>query len=242
MTWSGRTGTIADMRSRLPALVLISCLLVAQPADAVSLDSNTTACLVKSVGNAATSKILKAKKLSAAQQRAISKCKSGAASTTNTTVARASSTRCSGDSVFKRLPVELSKISYVAPVGVLAPVGGSPLPKRHTGMMLTENGVPLYAPGNLTITQIRKVTYKVSPTRPGYIDYALFYSVCDEVSGHFGHITNLNETLQPQRRRTNAPPTAPSTRRSNLAPPTRRSALPKESELRRMEPSTCPRQ
>lgn len=186
------------MRSRLPALVLISCLLVAQPADAVSLDSNTTACLVKSVGNAATSKILKAKKLSAAQQRAISKCKSGAASTTNTTVARASSTRCSGDSVFKRLPVELSKISYVAPVGVLAPVGGSPLPKRHTGMMLTENGVPLYAPGNLTITQIRKVTYKVSPTRPGYIDYALFYSVCDEVSGHFGHITNLNETLQPQ--------------------------------------------
>jgi hypothetical protein len=88
----GVIGTIADMRSRLPALVLISCLLVAQPADAVSLDSNTTACLVKSVGKAATTKIQKAKKLSAAQQRAISKCQSGAASTTNTTVATTSRT------------------------------------------------------------------------------------------------------------------------------------------------------
>lgn len=94
---------------------------------------------------------------------------------------------------FKRLPVEVSKISYVAPIGVLAPVGGSPLPKQHTGFMLNEFGVPIFAPGDLTITQIRKVTYNVSPTRPGYIDYAIFFSVCDEVRGHFGHITNLNQ-------------------------------------------------
>jgi hypothetical protein len=63
--------------------------------------------------------------------------------------------------------------------------------------MLNELGVPLVAPGDLTITEIRKVTYILSPTRPGYIDYALFFSVCDEVSGHFGHVTNLNSDLQP---------------------------------------------
>ena len=106
--------------------------------------------------------------------------------------------KCSIENIFKRLPVEVSKISYVAPIGVLAPVGGSPLPKQHTGFMLNEFGVPIFAPGDLTITQIRKVTYNVSPTRPGYIDYAIFFSVCDEVRGHFGHITNLNPILQPR--------------------------------------------
>jgi len=104
--------------------------------------------------------------------------------------------KCSNENIFKRLPVELSKISYVAPIGVLAPVGGSPLPKQHTGFMLNEYGVPIFAPGDLTIIQIRKVSYNVSPTRPGYIDYAIFFSVCDEVRGHFGHITNLNPMLQ----------------------------------------------
>lgn len=106
--------------------------------------------------------------------------------------------KCSNENIFKRLPVELSKISYVAPIGVLAPVGGSPLPKQHTGFMLNEYGVPIFAPGDLTIIQIRKVSYNVSPTRPGYIDYAIFFSVCDEVRGHFGHITNLNPILQPR--------------------------------------------
>ena len=105
--------------------------------------------------------------------------------------------KCSNENIFKRSPVEVSKISYVAPIGVLAPVGGSPLPKQHTGFMLNEYGVPIFAPGDLTIIQIRKVTYNLSPTRPGYIDYAIFFSVCDEVRGHFGHITNLNPILQP---------------------------------------------
>ncbi|MFM9151577.1 MAG: hypothetical protein ACKOPU_04815, partial [Candidatus Planktophila sp.] len=110
----------------------------------------------------------------------------------------ASATKCSEGSLFKRLPVDLSKISYVSPIGVFAPVGGSPLPKQHTGFMLNELGVPIFAPGDLTITNIRKVTYIVSPTRPGYVDYAIFFSVCDEVSGHFGHVTDLNLNLQPE--------------------------------------------
>lgn len=109
-----------------------------------------------------------------------------------------SPTKCTEDSLFKRLPVEFSKISSVSPIGVFAPVGGSPLPKQHTGFMLNELGVPIFAPGNLTITQIRKVTYNVSPTRQGYVDYAIFFSVCDEVKGHFGHVTDLTLNLQPQ--------------------------------------------
>jgi len=159
-------------------------------ATAVSLDSSTQTCLTKAIGKAATKKILKAKKLTASQQKSVNACKTSGGGST--------STKCSANSIFKRLPVEISKVAFVGPIGVLAPVGGSPLPKQHTGFMLTELGVPLVAPGDLTITQIRKVTYKMSPMRPGYIDYALFFSVCDEVRGHFGHVTNLNETLQPQ--------------------------------------------
>jgi len=168
-------------------------------ATAVSLDSSTRTCLTKAIGKAATQKILKAKRLTASQQNSVDKCRtSGKGSTSTTTPQKSQSTKCSANSIFKRLPVEISKVGYVGPIGVLAPVGGSPLPKQHTGFMLTELGVPLVAPGDLTITQIRKVTYKMSPMRPGYIDYALFFSVCDEVRGHFGHVTNLNETLQPQ--------------------------------------------
>lgn len=168
-------------------------------ATAVSLDGATRSCLTKTIGKSATQQVLKAKKLSASQQKAVDACRnSGKGSKSTTTPQKSQSAKCSADSIFKRLPVDISKVSYVGPIGVLAPVGGSPLPKQHTGFMLTELGVPLVAPGDLTITQIRKVTYKVSPMRPGYIDYALFFSVCDEVRGHFGHVTNLNETLQPQ--------------------------------------------
>lgn len=117
---------------------------------------------------------------------------------TPVTTPSASTTKCSEGSLFKRLPVDFSKISSVSPIGVFAPVGGSPLPKQHTGFMLNELGVPLIAPGDLTITEIRKVTYSVSPTRPGYVDYAIFFSVCDEVKGHFGHVTDLNLNLQPE--------------------------------------------
>lgn len=108
-----------------------------------------------------------------------------------------SANKCSGDSLFKRLPVDFSKISVVAPIGTLAPIGGSPLPKHHAGLMLNEPEVPLIAPGDLTITEIREVRYLVSPRRAGFVDYAIFFSVCDEVTGHFGHVSNLNADLKP---------------------------------------------
>jgi len=93
--------------------------------------------------------------------------------------------------------MDVNKISFVAPIGVLAPNCGTPLPKQHTGFVLNELGVPLLALGDLTITQIRKVTFSSSPTRPGYVDYAIFFSVRTEVTGHFGHVTELNPNLQP---------------------------------------------
>ncbi|MFM8508445.1 MAG: hypothetical protein ACKOBR_12295, partial [Actinomycetota bacterium] len=83
-------------------------------ATAVSLDSSTQTCLTKAIGKAATQKILKAKKLTASQQNSVDKCRtSGKGSTSTTTPQKSQSTKCSADSIFKRLPVEISKVAFV---------------------------------------------------------------------------------------------------------------------------------
>lgn len=50
------------------------------PATAVSLDASSRACLEKTVGKAATAKILKAKKLTASQQKSVNSCKKSGSS------------------------------------------------------------------------------------------------------------------------------------------------------------------
>ena len=104
---------------------------------------------------------------------------------------------CGRQHLFQILPVELSHIRYAAPIGILAPVGGSPLPKYHAGLMLNTLSSPVVAPVDLTVTQIRRVKYVTSPSRPGYEDYAIFFQVCDEVKGHFGHVTQVDASLVP---------------------------------------------
>jgi hypothetical protein len=94
--------------------------------------------------------------------------------------------------------VPATTIEFAAPIGVMAPVGGSPLPKGHTGFMLNATAVPVTAPGNITITNIRETTYLASPTRPGYSDYSLEFAVCREVQGHFGHLASLSSELSAQ--------------------------------------------
>lgn len=102
---------------------------------------------------------------------------------------------CTNEHLFGLAPVPLSSVSYVAPIGIMAPVGGSPLPKGHTGFMLNTADVTVMAPGDLYVSSIRSTTYLSSPTRPGYTDYAVFFDVCREVSGHYGHMSWLSGTL-----------------------------------------------
>ncbi|MBL7717132.1 MAG: hypothetical protein JNL01_16835 [Bdellovibrionales bacterium] len=105
---------------------------------------------------------------------------------------------CTDSDLFSVQPVPTSAISYLAPIGTLAPVGGSPLPKAHTGFMLNSSNVPVTAPGNLIIKSVREVTYVTSPTRPGYTDYAVYFDVCREVGGHLGHLSSLDPAISSQ--------------------------------------------
>jgi len=105
---------------------------------------------------------------------------------------------CTATHRFSTAAVPASSIVFVAPIGTMAPVGGSPLPKAHTGFMLNSADVAVTSPGDLIITSIRETTYLVSPSRAGYVDYSFDFAVCDEVSGHFGHLKTLATAIQSQ--------------------------------------------
>ncbi|MCO5113423.1 MAG: hypothetical protein M9899_04530 [Bdellovibrionaceae bacterium] len=105
---------------------------------------------------------------------------------------------CSSEHLFAHHAVPIPDIAFLAPIGTMSPHGGSPLPKRHTGYMLNKEDVPVIAPGDFIITEIRETTYVTSPTRPGHKDYSVSFAVCAEVSGHFGHISALETHILDQ--------------------------------------------
>lgn len=105
---------------------------------------------------------------------------------------------CTDTDKFGTVSVPLSSIAHVPPIGVMSPIGGSPLPKGHTGYMLNAADVAVVVPGNMVITGVRETTYLTSPTRPGYVDYAVYYKVCNEVGGHFGHLATVASSIMSQ--------------------------------------------
>lgn len=104
-----------------------------------------------------------------------------------------SSIPCGPQPYFTVLPVPAATIDWVDVIGRLA-APSQTLPKGHTGAMLNTQNVPVVAPGDLQIDRIRRVRYLASEMRQGEEDYALFYSVCRDVSGHFGHMRTLDSS------------------------------------------------
>ncbi|MFC1523086.1 hypothetical protein ACFL6Y_11815, partial [Elusimicrobiota bacterium] len=81
----------------------------------------------------------------------------------------------------------------ITPLGAMNP-GGHTFPTLHTYMMLTDNEqeAAVYAPGDITITNIREDYY----LQDGTTDYFINFSVCDEVAGYFVHATTLSNELK----------------------------------------------
>jgi hypothetical protein len=101
---------------------------------------------------------------------------------------------CGPPPYFTALPVAVGDINLVTVVGGLGAPGHT-LPTAHAGFALARAGVPVQSPGDLAVTDIRRVTYVASPTRQGERDYALFFQVCEELTGWFGHLTSLASTI-----------------------------------------------
>lgn len=97
---------------------------------------------------------------------------------------------CGAGPHFSVLPVATSELESVAIFGgVDAP--GHTLPTDHGGMFFTHTGVTLHAPGDMAVTQLRRVRYTGPDVPPGKEDYAIFFQVCKELTGWFGHVATL---------------------------------------------------
>jgi hypothetical protein len=95
------------------------------------------------------------------------------------------------------LPVpEVDIVSVAIFGGMDAP--GHVLPTPHGGLFSDRANVPLRSPGDLAVTRLRRVR-STGPTVPlGAEDYAIFFQVCNDVSGWFGHVVTLSPTFSPE--------------------------------------------
>lgn len=101
---------------------------------------------------------------------------------------------CGPTPYFTFLPVPTEDIDFVAALGSLGAPGHT-LPTAHSGFLLNRVDVPVTTPGALQVSRVRRVTYVSSPTRQGELDFAVFFSVCEDVEGWFGHLTTLTSMI-----------------------------------------------
>lgn len=105
----------------------------------------------------------------------------------------------SSTALFTAAPIDPANIMGWVPLGALNPPGHT-FPTDHQYIYLTNFSsggapVPLYAPGNATVTQARLVHYNASSGANPPDDYALDFMPCREVSAGFGHVRTISASL-----------------------------------------------
>jgi hypothetical protein len=105
----------------------------------------------------------------------------------------------SSTALFTVTPIATANIMGWVPLGALNPPGHT-FPTDHQYIYLTNfvtggGTVPLYAPGNATVTQARIVHYNYSSGPGTSDDYALDFMPCREVSASFGHVRTIAPSL-----------------------------------------------
>ncbi len=104
---------------------------------------------------------------------------------------------CGPAPYFTVLPVPAARIVAVPVVGgVDAP--GHTLPTDHGAFFLDGPDIPVKAPGDITITALRRNRYSGGGEPPGTEDYAIYFQVCRELTGWFGHVAALAPGLAAQ--------------------------------------------
>ncbi len=97
---------------------------------------------------------------------------------------------------FTTLPVDLTQVYEIVPLGNLAPPGHT-LPTEHTYMHFNAGGssmelFALYAPADVYITSISRGTgFTQDP-----LDYTIYFALCRDVIGYYNHVKELSPALQ----------------------------------------------
>ena len=104
---------------------------------------------------------------------------------------------CGPGPYFSVLPLPEADLASVPVFGGMdAP--GHVLPTPHGGLFSNRAGVPLRAPGDISVTRLRRVRASGPSVPPGDEDYAIFFQVCNEISGWFGHVVSLSARFSPE--------------------------------------------
>jgi len=105
---------------------------------------------------------------------------------------------CSSGPLFSVSPIPVDKLTYIVPLG-----GPNPIPGDHLYFVINRavpntpgpvQTVNLYAPGDLTATKIGRQV-KTTNGIVDFTDYFMFFAVCREVNGGFGHVSSLTGPL-----------------------------------------------
>ncbi len=101
---------------------------------------------------------------------------------------------------FKTAPMRNADFTNILPLGNFNPPDHT-IPTDHVYFMLEqdENGNTeaknVYAPGTITVTSVSSTTYYQDTTVLAR-DYSFTFGVCDQLTGRFGHLSSLTETLK----------------------------------------------
>jgi hypothetical protein len=99
---------------------------------------------------------------------------------------------------FTHYPVNMSRLTNIVPLGNLNPPGHT-YPTDHmyffTNATKWPDGFEIYAPGQMIITQIKKVEYDPPQVADVTTDYTIDFEVCSKISGRFGHVNNISTFL-----------------------------------------------
>ncbi len=108
----------------------------------------------------------------------------------------ASEQTCSEGPWFSSLPVPLSAIESVKPLGEIHPPGDI-LPNGQTGFTLKAAEVSVVAPGPIRVHTVERTTWLVSPFRQGKSDYSIQFTIagCEPIMGVYGHLVTLAPEL-----------------------------------------------
>ena len=102
---------------------------------------------------------------------------------------------CNGNEYFSVSPLKPEDIATILPLGNFNPPGHT-FPTRHLYLHIRESGadtpakVPLFAPGDITLTQIRSSEHNNSS------DYSLYFSHCSQIKAYFGHVSDITQKLK----------------------------------------------
>lgn len=116
---------------------------------------------------------------------------------TETSNVAASLPGCNGNNYYSVSPIPLNQLDYILPLGNINP-GGHSTPSDHLYFVITRtvpgshvpDTVDVFAPGDMTIYSVGRQR-QIANGKVVNEDYFISFALCKELTGSFGHVSDL---------------------------------------------------